>query len=52
LDEKERNKKTIEKQDAAMFEDFNTINMAINSGKFKFVMFKEILEKWKKPFQC
>jgi hypothetical protein len=52
LDEKERNKKAVEKQDAAMFEDFNTINMAINSGRFEFVMFKEILEKWKKPFQC
>ena len=50
--EKERTRIALEKQDAAMYDNFNDINMAINSGKFEFAFLKQILMKWKKPFQC
>jgi hypothetical protein len=35
-----------------MYEDFNSVNVAINSGKFDFEMMRTILLKWKKPFRC
>lgn len=52
LSEKERSRKALEKQESAMYEDFNSINVAINQGKFDFVMMRTILLKWKKPFRC
>jgi hypothetical protein len=51
-EEKERSKKAVEKQDTAMYEDFAAINKAIGDGKFEFLMLKQIILKWKKPFQC
>ena len=52
LSKKERSRKALEKQESAMYEDFNTVNVAINSGKFDFAMMRTILLKWKKPFRC
>ena len=40
LSEKERSRKALEKQESAMYEDFNTVNVAINSGKFDFAMMR------------
>jgi hypothetical protein len=51
--EKECNKKSAEMQETAMYEYFNSINVAINYSKFKFLLLlKEVILKWKKPFQC
>jgi hypothetical protein len=52
LTEKERSRKALEKQESAMYEDYTSINAAINSGKFEFAMMKTILLKWKTPFRC
>jgi hypothetical protein len=30
-------------EDTAMYEDFNAIDMAINDGKFEFLLLKEII---------
>jgi hypothetical protein len=50
--EKERNNKAAEMQEAAMYDDFNAINAAINDGNFEFLFLKEMILKWRKPFQC
>jgi len=35
-----------------MYEDFNIVNVAINSGKFDFAMMRTVLLKWEKHFRC
>jgi hypothetical protein len=50
--ERAKPKSLGEAQESAMYGDFNSINVAINSGKFEFTTMKTILLKWKKPFCC
>jgi hypothetical protein len=50
--EKECNKKTAEMQETIMYEAFNASNITINKSKFEFLLLKEIILKWKQPFQC
>jgi hypothetical protein len=43
LEEKECNKLATDKQEAAIYKDYNVMNMAINDGKYEFLLLKEIL---------